>query len=229
MAITDRLGATVDATEAPSSSTPNAGLAVKTAVRAATTGSNIMLSGLQTMDGIALAAGDRVLVKDQSNQTLNGVYNVSTGPWAASSDFQNNTQLGRGALVFVTDGVSNAGSLWWLAVANPVVVGSSALVFSPFNLSAPRQRAVRSSGDLPVLTADSVVNFNAATDLTPAVPPARGRAGAELSLKNLPGSHVQTLSFSDGADGAVSLALVPGASLTLRPYNDGVNEGYAIV
>ena len=130
MAITDRLGFTVDATEAPSSSTPNAGLAIKTAVRVATTGANIVLSGLQTIDGVALAAGDRVLVKDQTDQTTNGIYNVSTGNWAASSDFQSNTGLAQGLLVFVTSGSLHANSLWALTAANPIVLGTSALTFS---------------------------------------------------------------------------------------------------
>src|SRR6185437_9853899 len=100
MSVLDRLGATVSATEAPSSSTPNAGLAVKAAVRVATT-ANITLSGLQTIDGIALSAGDRVLVKNQTDQTTNGIYNVSSGNWALSSDFQNNTQLASGCRVYV--------------------------------------------------------------------------------------------------------------------------------
>src|SRR6185437_14339040 len=102
MSVLDRLGATVSATEAPSSSTPNAGIAIKTAVRAATAGSNIVLSGLQTVDGVSLNAGDRVLVKDQTDPTTNGIYNVSNGPWAFSSDFQNNTQVAQGLLVIVS-------------------------------------------------------------------------------------------------------------------------------
>ena len=129
MALTDRLGATVDAVEAPSSGTPNAGLAIKTAVRAATTGANIVLSGLQTIDGVALAAGDRVLVKDQTDQTTNGIYNASTGNWAASSDFQNNTQLGQGCAVLVTAGTINGGVLYELTTANPIALGTSLITW----------------------------------------------------------------------------------------------------
>src|SRR5579862_5694451 len=114
MAITDRLGATVSSTSAPSSSTPNADLAIKTAVRVATTGSNINLQtiGLGVIDGVQLAAGDRVLVKDQTDKTTNGIYNASSGVWAAASDFQNNTQLAAGCLVLATSGAINGGVLF---------------------------------------------------------------------------------------------------------------------
>lgn len=134
MALVDRLGFVVDATEAPSSSTPNAGLAIKTAVRAATTGANIALSGLQTIDGVALAAGDRVLVKDQTNQTTNGIYNVSTGNWAAASDFQNNGQIAQGIVVLVSAGTVNANVLFELTTPNPITLGTSNIVWAVLNL-----------------------------------------------------------------------------------------------
>lgn len=136
MAITDRLGATVAATDAPSSSTPNAGLAIKTPVRAVSTGTNIVLSGLQTIDSVALVAGDRVLVIGQTDQTTNGIYNVSTGHWAASSDFQNNTQFARGSLVYVTDGSLNAHTLWQLTSSQPIVLGTTLMTFIPFPVGA---------------------------------------------------------------------------------------------
>jgi hypothetical protein len=68
MSAIDRRGATVSAADPPIGTNPNPDLAIKAPARVATTGSNITLSGLQTIDGIALAAGDRVLVKDQTDQ-----------------------------------------------------------------------------------------------------------------------------------------------------------------
>lgn len=132
MATTDRLGATVDATDAPSSSTPNAGLAIKTAVRAATTGTNINLQtiGLGIIDGVQLVAGDRVLVKDQTDQTTNGIYNASSGVWAASSDFQSNNQIASGLQVHVNLGTANGNSNWALTTPNPITLGTSDLIFT---------------------------------------------------------------------------------------------------
>ena len=100
-------------------------------MRCATTGANINLQtiGLGTIDGVQLVAGDRVLVKDQTDQTTNGIYNASSGVWAASSDFQNNTQLAQGTEIFVTSGTSNGGVLFWLTTANPITLGSSLITF----------------------------------------------------------------------------------------------------
>ena len=103
MAIIDRRGVTVDATDTIIAGDPNPGLAIKAAVRAATTG-DITLSGLQTIDGIALAAGDRVLVKDQADATQNGIYTASSGPWSRSVDAASNSQWASGTQVLVASG-----------------------------------------------------------------------------------------------------------------------------
>ena len=63
-----------------------AGLSWKQPVLCATT-TNITLSGLQAIDGVTVAAGDRVLVKDQTNTVNNGVYVVDTGAWTRDYDF----------------------------------------------------------------------------------------------------------------------------------------------
>ena len=63
-----------------------AGLTPKLPCRAATT-ANITLSGTQTIDGITLVAGDRVLVKNQTAGANNGIYEVAAGAWARAYDF----------------------------------------------------------------------------------------------------------------------------------------------
>jgi hypothetical protein len=87
MATIDIRGATISAVNPPTATTPNPDLAIKAPVRVATT-ANITLSGLQTIDGIALVAGDRVLVKNQSDATANGLYNGVTGNWTRTIDVQ---------------------------------------------------------------------------------------------------------------------------------------------
>src|SRR6478736_6645284 len=57
------------------------GLDPKDSVRAATT-ANITLSGTQTIDGVALSAADRVLVKNQTNAAQNGIWVVASGAWS---------------------------------------------------------------------------------------------------------------------------------------------------
>lgn len=80
---------------------------VKRAVKAATT-ANITLSGTQTIDGIALVAGDRVLVKDQTTASQNGIYIVAAGAWSRAADADNASEL-TGAMVAVDQGTVNGG------------------------------------------------------------------------------------------------------------------------
>ncbi len=98
-------------------------------------------------------------------------------------------------------------------------------------LLTPSQRSITAAGNLPIVTNDQQLNINAVTDLAPVVPLASSRAGIALTFKNLPGSHAQTITATapDTFDGAAALALAGGGTLTLVPYNDGVNAGWAIV
>lgn len=59
---------------------------------AVATTANITLSGLQTIDGYSVLAGDRVLVKDQTDPTENGVYVAGAGAWARSEDLDNSPE-----------------------------------------------------------------------------------------------------------------------------------------
>lgn len=108
------------------------GLAVKDAVRAATT-ANITLSGTQTVDGVALSAGNRVLVKDQSTAAQNGLYVVAAGAWTRAEDADANTELVGGDFVFVQEGTANADSGWVCTTDGAVVLGTTALTFTQFS------------------------------------------------------------------------------------------------
>src|SRR5262245_18827628 len=68
------------------------GLAWSDTVRAATT-ANITLSGTQTIDGVAVVAGDRVLVKNQTTASENGVYVVAAGAWTRATDADSEAEL----------------------------------------------------------------------------------------------------------------------------------------
>lgn len=78
----------------------------KDAVRAATTG-NITLSAAQTIDGVSIIAGDRVLVKAQTDATENGIYVCAAGSWARSGDMNASAEF-PSAAVFVQEGSTNA-------------------------------------------------------------------------------------------------------------------------
>lgn len=80
----------------------------------------ITASGTQTIDGVALAILDRVLVTAQSDSTLNGIYTVDSGPWELAPDFLSSQSVARGSQVFVTDGSTNANTIWHIVATNPV-------------------------------------------------------------------------------------------------------------
>lgn len=82
----------------------------KDSVRAATTG-NITLSGIQTIDGVVLADGDRVLVKDQTDASENGIYEVSSGAWTRTDDADIFNEI-VSASVYVSEGSTQADTQW---------------------------------------------------------------------------------------------------------------------
>lgn len=100
----------------------------KQSVRAATT-ANITLSGLQTLDGVALAAGDRVLVKNQSNAPDNGIYLAASGAWKRAGDADASAEVTPNLTVTVEEGSTQADSIWQLTTNAPIVLGTTALVF----------------------------------------------------------------------------------------------------
>jgi hypothetical protein len=101
----------------------------KASVRAATTG-NITLSGTQSVDGVALVASDRVLVKAQTNGAQNGVYTVAVGAWTRSADASDSFEVTSGMTVPVEAGSTMAGTIWLLTTQNPLVLDTTVLAFS---------------------------------------------------------------------------------------------------
>lgn len=108
------------------------GLDAKESVRAATT-ANITLSGTQTIDGVSLIAGNRVLVKNQSTASANGIYVVASGAWTRATDADTNTEVTSGMFTFVEEGTTQANTGWVLSTANPIVVGTTNLTFVQFS------------------------------------------------------------------------------------------------
>lgn len=110
------------------------GLDVKDSVRAATT-ANITLSGTQTVDGVVLVANDRVLVKDQTTASGNGIYVVAAGAWTRALDADNTpgSEVTGGMFTFVTEGTVNADSGWVLTTNDTIVLGTTALSFAQFS------------------------------------------------------------------------------------------------
>jgi len=108
------------------------GLDVKASVRAATT-ANITLSGTQTIDGVAVIAGNRVLVKNQSTASQNGIYVAAAGAWSRATDADTDAEVTSGLFTFVEEGTANADNGYILQTENPITVGTTALAFVQFS------------------------------------------------------------------------------------------------
>lgn len=104
------------------------GLAWKQPVRAATT-ANITLSGTQTIDGVLLVAGDRVLVMNQTTASGNGIYVVASGAWTRSADADSAAEL-LNATVYVSEGTVNADKAYTQTTNAPITVGTTSLTFA---------------------------------------------------------------------------------------------------
>ena len=107
------------------------GLNVHTACAIATT-ENITLSAEQTIDGI-LTSGSRVLVKDQTDPTENGIYVSAAGAWSRAADFDGAAEVA-GSFVFVTSGTTNSNT-GWVCTNEPesVVIDTDNITFSQFS------------------------------------------------------------------------------------------------
>lgn len=103
-------------------------VAEKAPVVVATNGA-ITLSGEQTVNGVACVEGDRVLVKDQDDSTTNGIYVCSDSAWSRALDFNGNRDVVKGTSVRVAGPSVSTGSLYIVTTENPIVIGTSAIVF----------------------------------------------------------------------------------------------------
>ena len=167
------------------------GLDVKDSVKVATT-ANITLSGTQTIDGVSVSADDRVLVKNQSTASQNGIYDCKAGSWARSSDFDANSEVTSGAFVFVEQGTVAADQGFVLTTDGSITVGSTSLSFTQFSGAGAITAGdgLQKSGS--TISADLKANGGVVIE------------SGELAVKLDASSITGTLAVSDGGTGATS-------------------------
>ncbi len=105
----------------------------------AVSNANLTLSGEQTVNSIAVVEEDRVLVKDQTDTTENGIYVVETGAWGRAKDFDGNRDIVDGTLVTVAK-TTGMNFFYQVDGTDPIVIGTSAIAFllaSDPNVSYP--------------------------------------------------------------------------------------------
>ena len=112
------------------------GLDVKDSVRAATTAALTLASDLEngdTLDGVALATGDRVLVKDQADATENGIYVVAASGAPSRAADADQGDLTGGMFVFVEEGTANADNGFVCTSNGTPTLGTDDILFAQFS------------------------------------------------------------------------------------------------
>lgn len=191
---------------------------MKQSVLVATTGP-IVLAGAQTIDGVAVPAGSRVLVKDQAQGKDNGLYLTTAEIWTRTADADIGSEVTPGLLVLVERGTANGDTLWHLTTDGPIILGTTALSFrnllnglapleSPIFTGAPKGvTPLRFSSDKNLATTEFVM----------------GSRGNFAGSRGVSQSRVLT-----AEDVGMRLELAAGVLVTL-PETTSVPEGTAFL
>lgn len=133
------------------------GLDWKEPARAASVANVASLSGPQTIDGVSLVAGDRVLLKDQTTASANGIYVVAAGAWSRSTDADANAEVQSGMVITVSEGTVNADKAFILTTNGSITVGTTSLAFTAISAGASNYQTVQAAGS--GLTQRPTLNF----------------------------------------------------------------------
>jgi hypothetical protein len=151
--------------------------------KAATTGLiDLATNGLAAIDGVTLATGDRVLVKDQANPADNGIYVADAGPWVRASDADTIAELRAGSYVFITSGTTNGGQGFAL-LNDAVQVGTTDLGFGSFLVESQRSNFWSPSNTLASVRAATTVNLESLSGLL-TIDGVKLAAGDRVLVKN---------------------------------------------
>ena len=110
----------------------------KSACKLASTGNLTLYGSTQTIDGITAAADYRILVKDQTTATENGIYLVDSSTWARDKDFDGSRDSIPGTIVYVDRGTVNGDTFWTLnssSTATSVTIGTDNLAWTQVTVS----------------------------------------------------------------------------------------------
>lgn len=132
----------------------------------ASSGTDTTLSGLQTIDGVPLDAGDRILLRGQSTQSQNGLWTVASGAWSRPSDANASFNYYQGLSVYVLSGTINEHTIWNLTTEGPITLGTTSLAFSRYlpKLATVSALETNAFGQLKVSIDDLTSGISNGTD-----------------------------------------------------------------
>ena len=205
-----------------------AGLRTRTIAEAATTGNISLTTDLQngdTIDGVTLVTGDRVLVKDQTTATQNGLY-IVVASGTASRDPEHDTiaELS-GGMVVVNQGTSNDNKIFLCTTDSDGTIGSTDITYTqvtPSNTGTVTSVAVADSGSSEFTVTGSPITSSGTINLAVATI-------ANTKISGLGTASTQDVGTSANnvvqLDGSSRLPAVDGSQLT---NIDAASAGFAI-
>ena len=220
-----------------------AGLSWKTPAIAATTVNLASLSGLLTIDTITLAAGDIVLVKDQSTASQNGIYLASSGAWSRSPGGDVWSEY-VGAIIFVVEG-SQAGSAWYCTAQPGGTLGTTAINWSNFSVSATYTAGTGltltgtqfsitpvgtagiygSASSVPVITTNASGQVSAVTNTAIAIANTAVSGLGTMSTQNANAVAITGGTIESTTVGATTATTVRGTTITATSQFTGAGTG----
>ena len=187
---------------------------IKASCRAATA-ANVTLSGgtPDVLDSINLVVGDRILVKDQSTGSQNGIYVVQTvgtgsnGTWVRANDFNATNKISSGIIVYIEEGTVYGDRVYSLTTDNPITLGSTSLVWSLISSAGGGTTPGGSSGH---------IQFNSSSVFT-------GSANLTFDGSNVDLSgYIDAANLRVGASGNTISSTDTNGNILLTPNGTGV-------
>lgn len=129
----------------------------KVPVRVGTTAALSALEGLPTIDGVTLVSGDRVLVKNQSDTTENGIYVADTSAWERAKDFDGSSEVVNGTLVRINAGTVNQRALYAVSGTDPIIPGTTAITFVTAGVASASDIAFAPTGTVAATTVQAAI------------------------------------------------------------------------
>lgn len=224
------------------------GLIVKDAVRAASTteiaatyaGAGKTLTananGAAVIDGVTLALGDRVLIKDQTtNPEDNGIYTVTTlgdagAPFVLTRavDFDGTpvSETSAGAFTFVTEGTVNADAGWVMTTDDPVTIGTTELAFAQFSGAGQVLAGAgltKTGNTIDIGTGDGItVNSDSITVKLDSTTLSKSGDGLKVADAGITATQIATSVAGDGLAGGAGTALSVNAGDGIDIVSDAV-------
>lgn len=180
----------------------------------------IVLSGTPSVDGVTVSVGQRILVKNQTTGSDNGIYIVSAGAWSRAVDMSLTDDVFQGLQVYVSLGTTNANKTFAITTANPITLGSTSLSFNLVNgynvTTQSTTYAVTATTGTLIVKGDTT-----SAGFTITLPTAVGNT-AMIVIKKIAAANTLTIGTTSAQtiDGGITAQLfVDDASITLISDN----------